>query len=235
MAKKKEKPTGSTGLTPVRYLRQSTLIPPSRLPGSVVIIGVGGLGSHVAERIEKMGCPKLYLWDPDKVEEHNLGSQNFPQDSVGRYKVEAMCELLNQLAESTEECYAQEFDGTIPENSVVVNLVDTMDERIKIWNDHILYNPNVLLYIEARMAGMFGYIYAVQPCDPTYIEEYQKTLYSSKEAMDIPCTARGVDFNCAGIATWIARIIAGYAMEEKIPFEVVVDYQNYTTLPRNLS
>ena len=170
------------GVDQVRHLRQLGILRPDQLPKAIVKIGVGGIGSNVLKRCEKMGCPKVIMYDPDVVEEHNLGSQDFPKDSVGKLKVEASRDDLNRYADSVEELHPEKFNGDVPPDSVVIISVDTMEARSQVWYDYIKLNPNVLLYIDARMAAEYGYVYAVMPCDDRYIDAYEKTLHSDEDA-----------------------------------------------------
>jgi len=217
-----------------RYLRQQDLLPVDSLPKDVVVIGVGGLGSHTSERLAKMGCPNLVLYDPDVVEAHNLGSQAFLNDAVGKPKVEAMKELLSLVAECNVETKQVKFDGNINPGSVVLCLPDSMETRLQVWNDYVKLNPMVPLYIEARMAGLFGFIYCFNPCDPKAIEAYEKTLFSDDTAEELPCTARGVDFNCCGLSSTIAAAVAAFALKNPFPFEMVIDYSNFSLNSRFL-
>jgi molybdopterin/thiamine biosynthesis adenylyltransferase len=219
----------------IRYMRQQDLIPADKLPKKLIIIGVGGLGSHAAEKLARIGCPEIILYDPQVIEEVNLGSQAFLNDATGKPKVQAMKEKLALVSEAKVETHQEEFDQQgIYEPSVVICVPDKMDTRKKIWENQIKFNPNVVLYVEARMAGLFGIIYALNPSDPDQITFYEKTLYSSKEAVELPCTARGVDFNCSGIADWIAALVTSYVSGHPYPNEILVDYKNFVLQTKDL-
>jgi len=57
---------------------------------SVLILGVGGLGSVVALNLLRLGIGKLFLVDYDVVDVHNLNRQLlYSQEDVGKPKVEA--------------------------------------------------------------------------------------------------------------------------------------------------
>lgn len=62
---------------------------------SVTILGVGGLGTHVAWNLASCGIGELHLVDADKIELTNLNRQLFftPAD-IGRYKVDVAAERL---------------------------------------------------------------------------------------------------------------------------------------------
>jgi len=210
----------------VRYSRQSGIINPDELPVLVKIIGVGGLGSHTAERLARTGCPKIEVYDDDKVEEGNLGSQAFLNDAVGKPKVQAVQEKLALVSEAEVIVHPEKFKGRVQEKCIVIVLTDSMESRKAIW-DTIQYDPDVELYVEARMAGLFGRIYALNPSDPEKVALYETTLYTDAETKEVPCTMKGVDFNCSGIADLIAAIVAAHARGKKFYLETILDLANF--------
>jgi len=66
----------------------------------VLIIGVGGIGSHVAQSLAGAGVKKLDLSDPDTVDATNLNRQFFyTKHDIGRHKVEAAERFLRARQE----------------------------------------------------------------------------------------------------------------------------------------
>jgi molybdopterin/thiamine biosynthesis adenylyltransferase len=218
----------------VRYTRQSSLIPLDKLPPRVIFVGVGGLGSNAAERVARIGVSEIVLYDPQTVEEVNLGSQAFLNDAVDKPKVIAAQEKLAVVSEAKVVPVQAKYDGSYLDlpGTVMVVTPDDMDVRAQVFRDYAMYNPNVSLYIEARMAGLWGEIYAINPSDPDQIAVYDtpKILFASKEAVELDCTARGVDFNCDGIAVLIANLIRAHvttADKSEIPIWQLIDLVNF--------
>jgi len=85
--------------------RQQTL--PLKKYDVVAVIGVGGIGSWVAFDLALTGkIKKLYMFDPDMVESTNLNRTPFKIADVGRYKVDA---LFNLIAERRLDCDVEYF------------------------------------------------------------------------------------------------------------------------------
>jgi PRTRC genetic system ThiF family protein len=63
---------------------------------AVTVVGCGGTGGFVAEGLCRIlpAHASLVLVDHDRVEEHNLGRQNFTRAELGRLKSEALAERL---------------------------------------------------------------------------------------------------------------------------------------------
>ncbi|MCF2949152.1 HesA/MoeB/ThiF family protein [Paraglaciecola aquimarina] len=88
----------------------------------VLIIGVGGLGTHVAQQLSAAGIGHLHLMDDDKVETSNLPRQIlFGNYDIGKSKVECAKTALNRHNHQTKvSTYIQRFTAkTI--NSVINN------------------------------------------------------------------------------------------------------------------
>jgi len=82
------------------YDRQQTGIEISP-PGSVTVIGVGGVGSWVAYDLAMTGVGKLVLVDPDRVEDSNLNRTPYKLEHVGVHKVMAMVDIIAERRDST--------------------------------------------------------------------------------------------------------------------------------------
>lgn len=70
---------------------------PDRLSERIHIIGCGSVGSVVAENLARFGITRMMLYDFDTVEPRNLANQMFTQDDVGRFKVEALADMLHRI------------------------------------------------------------------------------------------------------------------------------------------
>jgi len=89
---------------------------------SVTILGVGGMGSHVAWNLAACGIGELHLVDGDMVELSNLNRQLFytPSD-VGRPKVEVAAARLAEYNPGTKIRTTGLFLGGIDEISEVIH------------------------------------------------------------------------------------------------------------------
>jgi molybdopterin/thiamine biosynthesis adenylyltransferase len=61
---------------------------------SVVIVGVGSIGSVIAETLASYAVGELALVDPDRLLRHNLVRHRLGRRDLGRFKVNAMADLL---------------------------------------------------------------------------------------------------------------------------------------------
>ncbi|HQG48566.1 MAG TPA: ThiF family adenylyltransferase, partial [Sedimentisphaerales bacterium] len=132
-----------------RYARQTSLKDFgvegqwSLLKGSVLVVGVGGLGSWVSELLVRAGVGRIRLVDDDSVEITNIHRQAFytESDAAGRkLKIDAAAQRLREINSSVQiETICTRFDRLNAERlvqdvDVVVDGTDNFETRF-ILND----------------------------------------------------------------------------------------------------
>lgn len=90
-----------------RYSRTGKLIGEEGLSrlraASVLVVGVGGVGSYAAEAVARAGVGKITLMDGDIVQPSNLNRQLVALTStLGRNKAEVMAERIRDIDPATE-------------------------------------------------------------------------------------------------------------------------------------
>lgn len=77
---------------------------------SVMVFGVGGVGSHCIEALARCGVGRLILIDSDTVSLTNINRQSIASHStVGRYKTEVMKEKIKDICPRTEVVTYERF------------------------------------------------------------------------------------------------------------------------------
>ncbi|MFQ5847780.1 MAG: ThiF family adenylyltransferase [Candidatus Methylomirabilales bacterium] len=214
---------------PMEFLRQLDLVSPETLDFPIHLIGCGGIGSFTALVLSKMGAHPLYLYDPDGIEEHNLPNQLFRLKDVGRPKVEALREILEEFSGAPVEGLPVEVEARRM-LGVVISGVDSMRARKAIWLRSIRYRAGVLRYLDARMGVEMARVYAVNPTNPDDIRWYEKSLYTDEEAEILPCTAAAISYNGFAVASLIGNLIKRLATGEDLPREILLDLKTLTLL-----
>lgn len=96
---------------------------------TVIIVGVGGVGSVAAEMLTRCGIGKLILYDYDKVELANMNRLFYQPHQQGLSKVEAASKTLSFINPDVEFDYYN-FDITKIDN--YVHLLDKIQHGAKI-------------------------------------------------------------------------------------------------------
>lgn len=107
---------------------------------SVMVFGVGGVGSHCIEALARSGVGRLILIDNDTVSVTNINRQSMAYHStVGRYKTQVMKERIADICPETEVVTYETF--VLPENvdeifkekpDYIIDAIDTVTAKLAI-------------------------------------------------------------------------------------------------------
>lgn len=150
----------------------------------VHIVGVGGIGSKVAECILRGDCgtvPQLHVWDGDTVESHNLRNQAYILEDVDHPKVFALTQRAKAWGGAVPHVHNEFITGAVPLSGIVILCLDSMSARKTVWDTCIKQNPNVRLMIETRMDALRGVIYTVDPNNELHVAEWEKYWFPDDE------------------------------------------------------
>ena len=62
--------------------------PLNSFKGAIHVIGVGAMGSRIAELLVRLGIPKIHIWDMDIVEAKNITNQAYLHHHIGMKKTD---------------------------------------------------------------------------------------------------------------------------------------------------
>jgi len=191
---------------------------------TIIIIGVGSIGSFTALSLAKMGVGKLILYDDDTVDGHNLPNQFFKVNDMGKLKVQAVAENVLEMMNTNILLNGNKFKEQKLEG-LVISAVDSMKTRKEIWQ-RVKFNPNIDLYIDGRMGGQVFRIYSIRPTDPDGIKIYEENLYDDEEATQERCTDKAIIYNVLGVSSLICNNVKKFINGENISKEIMFDYVN---------
>lgn len=171
---------------------------------SVLLIGLGGIGSNAAYYLTKTILAKYYLEDGDMVDEHNVGTQFFAKNQVGQYKVEAMQNVLQRY--STSSIFPLKTMHDTNYLPIMITGLDNMKSRkhaFEVWKS----KNDRELFIDGRLRANLYEIYIVTPGRES---EYEKTLFDDSEVDDGPCTFKQTAYFAGLIGSRIAHVLVNY-------------------------
>ncbi len=123
----------------------------------VCVVGVGAIGSSIALNLARNGFERLVLVDPDKVEEENLGTQEYTRDHLGMNKVDALAGIIRRInPEARVRAVPERFQQAgkkVLECDVVLDGLDTMRDRFEL---NALVRRGGGEYVMAACAGLSG-------------------------------------------------------------------------------
>lgn len=127
---------------------------------SVAVCGLGGLGSNIAIALARAGVGRLHLIDFDRVDISNLNRQQYRVSQLGKYKTEALCEQLKDIApyvELTADTVKLDEDNIpslLKNEDIICEAFDLPEEKAMLVNTVLECFPDKYLVAGSGMAGL---------------------------------------------------------------------------------
>jgi len=183
-------------------LRNASIVDQDRINAHpVAIIGVGAIGSHLAEILAKLGVRRFTLIDPDEVDTVNLSVQGFYEAEVGRPKTSAVRARLLCINGSIQICAEPEEyrPEMIEDGSAIFSCVDSIKVRRQIFRH--FRERDWPVFLDGRMSAESLQVFCIDRMAEA-MELYRRSLFPSREAHRESCTARATIY-CASLAAAI--------------------------------
>lgn len=228
----------------MEFIRQEGIVKTEKVQSvPITVIGAGAVGSFVTLALTKLGVENLEVFDDDGVSEHNLPNQFYrvKDASASVFKVDALTYIVEEFnGVHIVPRPAKYVGGTLRECVIVT--ADNMVARKLAW-ENFKAQPNCKYFIDARMGGQLGIVYAIAKTvkdmdDIPYLSVedckfYEETLHSDEEAAELPCTARSIIYNVLMVASLVSRAFKAFVSEEKgYPREVIADFEHMIFMDR---
>lgn len=191
---------------------------------TVLLAGVGGIGSYVSLLIARMHPAQLVIYDPDKVEIGNMSGQLHSVDFCGEYKTTSCAYLNRTIGYYFNTCaFNKCYNECSRTQDIMICGFDNMAAR-KIffdnWLAHVLYSnyPEKCLYIDGRLSAESYQIFAIQGTDERAIKEYkEKWLFDDSEAEETICSYKQTSHMAAMIASNMVNIYVNHMANQCSP------------------
>jgi molybdopterin/thiamine biosynthesis adenylyltransferase len=187
----------------------------------ILVVGVGGIGSSTLYCLTKSIPAQYYILDSDVVVEHNINTQYFRPNQVGKYKVEACKDNCEYPGSKPIITIRKEFSDEYV--SIMISALDNMKARkqvYEIWKNQ----PDRQILIDGRLRSSLYEVYVVIPGRE---EEYEKTLFEDSEVDSGPCTFKQTAYFAMLIGARITHVLVNYLINKyteedtcNIPFKI---------------
>ncbi|MDO5329199.1 MAG: tRNA threonylcarbamoyladenosine dehydratase [Coriobacteriia bacterium] len=128
---------------------------------TIVVCGLGGVGSYTATSLARSGVGSLILVDFDKIDKSNINRQEFAYIStIGKYKTDLAREIIKDInPECNVTCITEKITQPTFEADFVIDAIDDVPAKIKLakaYNGKIIscmgtaqrINPEKLTYAD---------------------------------------------------------------------------------------
>lgn len=186
------------------------------LNSTVLIVGLGGLGSSAALYLASAGVGHLILADFDNVELSNLQRQVIHStDDIGKSKVTSAAETLQKInPDITVTRFAAKLDdeslqALLPQVDLVVDGCDNFATRFAVNRACVAHHKPLVSGAAIRFEGQVSVFLNNGEGGPCY-----QCLYKEEGGEDLNCTDNGVLAPLVGIigsiqATEAIKVLAG--------------------------
>lgn len=173
------------------------------------IVGAGSTGSNLALLLARLGLKDITVYDNDTVEDHNLGHQMYRVKDIGKSKVEALAELIEEATGTKIKAVNEFTDGKNIKTDILVLALDSMSGR-----KEVAENALCMFIVDSRMGGEMLSVYATDDK-----ARHAATLFPDEEAVALPCGGRAIGYTSYIAVALMEIVIKKMMLGEEYPFE----------------
>jgi hypothetical protein len=201
----------------------------------VALAGIGGIGSYVGFLLSRLNIEKLYIYDPDIVEEVNMSGQLYSISDVNKPKVQALRSMISNYSLYYKTIAHEELYNPTAHMATEIMMCgfDNMAARklyFESWLAFVEEFPKIkenCLFIDGRLAAEEFQVFAIIGNDERAINEYKdKWLFTDTEAEHTLCSYKQTTFMANMIASVMVNLFVNFVanqcspiIERDVPFK----------------
>ena len=193
---------------------------------TVILAGVGGIGSYVGFLLARMKPASMFIYDDDIVETVNMSGQLYGQSDLGRAKVSALAEMIrNYAGYSSVFAINERFTNESEASEIMICGFDNMAARrlfFNKWVNHVQSKPEEerknCLFIDGRLAAEEFQVLCIKGDDEYNINRYSNEyLFSDAEADETICSYKQTTFCANMIASYMVNLFVNFCANQCEP------------------
>ena len=193
---------------------------------TVILAGVGGIGSYVGFLLARMKPASMFIYDDDIVEAVNMSGQLYGQSDLGRPKVSALAEMIrNYAGYSSVFAISERFTNESEASDIMICGFDNMAARklfFNKWLSHVQSKPEEerkdCLFIDGRLAAEEFQVWCIKGDDEYNINRYNNEyLFSDAEADETICSYKQTTFCANMIASYMVNLFVNFCANQCEP------------------
>lgn len=193
---------------------------------TVILAGVGGIGSYVGFLLARMKPASMFIYDNDIVEAVNMSGQLYGQSNLGRPKVSALAEMIRNYANySSVFAISERFTNESEASDIMICGFDNMAARelfFNKWLSHVQSKSEEerknCLFIDGRLAAEEFQVLCIKGDDEYNIRRYSdEFLFSDAEADETICSYKQTTFCANMIASYMVNLFVNFCANQCEP------------------
>lgn len=190
---------------------------------TVILAGVGGIGSYVGFLLARMKPASMFIYDDDIVEAANMSGQLYGQSDLGRAKVSALAEMIrNYAGYSSVFAINERFTNESEATDIMICGFDNMAARrlfFNKWVNHVQSKSEEerknCLFIDGRLAAEEFQVLCIKGDDEYNINRYNNEfLFSDAEADETICSYKQTTFCANMIASYMVNLFVNFCANQ---------------------
>lgn len=204
---------------------------------TIILAGVGGIGSYVGFLLARMKPSALFIYDPDRVETANMSGQLYGRNDIGQAKVSALSRMINTYTDfGSVYAVSDRFNEDDEASDIMICGFDNMEARklfFNKWlervNQKLESEKGNCLYIDGRLAAEEFQILCIKGDDNFNINRYSNEfLFSDIDADETICSYKQTTFMANMIASYMVNLFVNFVANQCNPL-IERDLPFYTT------
>lgn len=190
---------------------------------SIILAGLGGIGSYVAFLLARMQPARINMYDDDKVEAANMSGQLYSVADVGNYKGHAIYQMMKNYGNFYNgNVITQRFTNQSLGGPIMICGFDNMEARKVFYlswkNYREINNSSKCLFIDGRLAAEEFQVIAIQGDDERAMKLYEEEwLFSDTEAEETLCSYKQTTFMANMIGSVMVNLFVNFVANECNP------------------
>lgn len=193
---------------------------------TVILAGIGGIGSYVGFLLARMKPASMFIYDDDMVEAVNMSGQLYGQSDLGRSKVSALAEMIrNYAGYSSVFAISERFTDESEASDIMICGFDNMRARklfFNKWLSHVQSKSEEerknCLFIDGRLAAEEFQVLCIKGDDEYNINRYNNEfLFSDEEADETICSYKQTTFCANMIASYMVNLFVNFCANQCEP------------------
>lgn len=193
---------------------------------TIILAGVGGIGSYVGFLLARMKPAALYIYDDDIVEAVNMSGQLYGQNDLGRSKVSALADMIRNYANyGSTFAVSERFTSDSEPTDIMICGFDNMAARKTFynkWKSHVNSKPEEeranCLFIDGRLAAEEFQVLCIKGDDVFSMGRYEiEYLFSDSEADATICSYKQTTFCANMIASYMVNLFVNFCANQCEP------------------
>ena len=121
----------------------------------VVVIGCGGIGMNAALQLAMAGIKKMYVFDADTIEPHNLNRLPVPASFIGKNKAATTESFIRLMRPEDVEIdhFPFNFNPDVIDMNGVTDILDCTDKHEAQINNQAIADQHSIKYFKAGYDG----------------------------------------------------------------------------------